>query len=69
MLRIENRLVDFTKIEETVADTEKFLGYVLPLRMTHMIYKNMIPMHKDKEQRLQLMESTQETMKDLLDDL
>ena len=38
--KLESRLSDLTKIEQTCADTEKFLGFVLPIRTQYSIYKN-----------------------------
>ena len=66
---VERRLGDFSRIEETCADTEKYLGYILPIRMQYSIYKNLAPLQKDKEARLLLMENTEELMNDLVADL
>lgn len=62
---IDAQIKDFGDLAETCAETEQYIGYVLPLKIEAAIYKNLVPIQKGKEQKLTLMENTQEAWNEL----
>ena len=60
---------DLVVLEQNFADTEKYLGYVLPTQIQAKIYENLMPLTKSKDLKLGLMESTYDMMKEQLQEL
>lgn len=56
-------------LERVARENERFLGYVLPLRMQEAIYKTVKPITKGREQLLSLMEYHTELVQEMITDL
>jgi hypothetical protein len=65
MDEIDGQIKDFTDMAQTSADTEHYLGYVLPMKIEEAIYKTLLPVQKSKELKLTLMENTQDAFVEL----
>lgn len=53
---------DLVVLEQNFSDTEKYLGFVLPMQIQAKIYENLLPLTKNKELKLGLLESTFEML-------
>ena len=53
---------DLVILEQNFSDTEKYLGFVLPMQIQAKIYENLLPLTKNKELKLGLLESTFEML-------
>jgi len=59
-------LFKLDNLEKVVAENERFLGYVLPLRIQEVVHKGLLPLHKnDRELGISLLENSEERMKSL----
>lgn len=59
-------LFKLDNLEKVVAENERFLGYVLPLRIQEVVHKSLLPLHKgDRELGISLLENSEERMKAL----
>ena len=55
---------DLVVLEQNFSDTERYLGYVLPTQIQAKIFENLMPLTKNKDLKLGLMESTYEMMRE-----
>ena len=46
---IDAQVKDFADLAQTSADTEQYLGYVIPMKIERAILKNLLPVIKNKE--------------------
>mmetsp|Transcript_33513 Transcript_33513/g.51492 ORF Transcript_33513/g.51492 Transcript_33513/m.51492 type:complete len:139 (+) Transcript_33513:240-656(+) len=65
----EARVRELGIAEEKIAETEKYLGYVLPLQLQAEIYTHVQPLLTRKDQKLTLMENVHERVKELTEEL
>ena len=66
---IDVQMKDFNVLTQTCADTEQYLGYVLPLKIEETVFKSLMSVQSDNENRLTLMENTQEATLELKEKL